>query len=192
MTKNSPDNEILVNEDSFAGNSLMQAVRKNDIETARSILKNDASQVNEPESIFGQTPMHIAANGGNIAMIDLLHGHGSALNETDGFGNSPLHYAAGEGKKEAIAFLLDKEVEINKTNQSGLTALDAATIEENKEAALLLLKRGGMVLEENKESLAALAETTLKLSCDKDGVKKYGLEGKFEKKVGSGGVSMML
>lgn len=193
MARDYPDNKKLVEADFIAGDALIKAVRKNEIETARSILENDASQVNEPESVFGQTPMHVAASNGNVDMMELLAVNGADVNVVDGFNeDTPLHYAAGQDNAEAIAFLLDKEAEINAANKSGQTALDIATLAGNKDIATLLLDRGGVVLADNKEQLEELTEKSLRLSSDKNGVEQYGLEGKFEKAIGSSDFSMML
>jgi hypothetical protein len=55
---------------------------------------------------LGETAVHIAAAAGNLAMLEMLLGHGADPNAEDHLRETPLHYAAMTGKAGSIRLLL--------------------------------------------------------------------------------------
>jgi ankyrin repeat protein len=57
-----------------------------------------------PVPSLHHTPLHIAAEAGDLAMMQLLVGHGAVLDVRDTAGSTPLHLAleaqVGEGGRE--------------------------------------------------------------------------------------------
>ena len=55
----------------------------------------------------GTTPLHMAADGGNVTCIQLLLDKGADINCRNFVGFSPLHFAAREGRDDAIKLFLE-------------------------------------------------------------------------------------
>ena len=53
----------------------------------------------------GWTPLHVAANEGNIAVARVLLAHGAEVNAQDNWGGTPLRLAADKGHKEVADLL---------------------------------------------------------------------------------------
>jgi ankyrin repeat protein len=93
------------------------------------------------------TPLYLAAEGGNVAMIQKLLAAGADPNQAVLSQNeTPLMFAARSGNVEAVRALLDKGAELEATDKlRGSTALLWAA-EQNQAAVLkLLLSRGANV-----------------------------------------------
>jgi ankyrin len=58
------------------------------------------------ESVIGRQPIHYAARGGQIDMIEFLAARGANLDAQDKYGFSPLHLASEIGQAEAVRTLL--------------------------------------------------------------------------------------
>ena len=50
----------------------------------------------------GRTPLHYAAEGGNIDVVKLLLEHGADPNVKNNFDETPLHYAAEGGHLDVV------------------------------------------------------------------------------------------
>ena len=56
---------------------------------------------------YGQTPLHLAAERGNLAVVRLLLGAGTSLEAYDQHGTAAIHLAAANGHAATVALLLD-------------------------------------------------------------------------------------
>jgi len=108
----------------------------------------------------GKTPLHLAAENGNLEFIKALKefsAKGGKLNlfrifqETrDQFGNLPVHLAASNGK---IEVLKEFPEEVNSKNGEGNTPLHKAVEKRQKEAVEFLLSAGADTEVENNYGL---------------------------------------
>ncbi|KZL84696.1 ankyrin repeat protein [Colletotrichum incanum] len=60
-----------------------------------------------------ETPLHLAAYRGNIAVIAMLLAHGADINATNSSGWSPLDIASKQGDLDVIKFLLEKGASVS-------------------------------------------------------------------------------
>ncbi|WP_375316005.1 ankyrin repeat domain-containing protein [Wolbachia endosymbiont (group A) of Colletes cunicularius] len=71
-------------------------------------------------SIAGKTPLHSAAEKGNLYLTaHLLLSEGADLNAQDEGGWTPLHYAAFSGNIDVVRFLIDQGADYNITDNEG-------------------------------------------------------------------------
>lgn len=80
-------------------------------ETARFLVSQGAQVA--VQDVSGWTPVILAANNDDIAMLEYLLDHGGSLDNHRG-GWGPLNYAAHHGKKKMVRHLLDKGVDPNR------------------------------------------------------------------------------
>jgi hemoglobin len=90
------------------------------------ILIRHGAEVNRPSGPEEQTPLHMAARRGNIAIARaLLHG-GAALEARDKKGETPLRRAVNCGHPEFVSLLLAHGADVNTRDKKGRTPLHAA------------------------------------------------------------------
>jgi len=77
----------------------------------------------------GKTPLHIAAQLGNIPITNFLLDYSADVDICDMQGNSPLHYASAYGHLEIIKTLLEAGCIHNGRNNEGFTASEFAFTE---------------------------------------------------------------
>ena len=92
------------------------------------------------EASAGHTPMHMAAQSGNINMLSLIYrgAHGATLlNQQDKHGDTPLHIAMRAGQAEAVEWLVETGADLTVTNVRGIAPLnDLAAFYQNPESYL--------------------------------------------------------
>ncbi len=82
----------------------------------------------------GRTPLHIAAESGNVQAMTNLLSAGAEVNvqvrsdekRSPEWGNTPLHLAARDGRVEAVKLLLERGALVNARSDLGATALHRA------------------------------------------------------------------
>lgn len=82
-------------------------------------------------NLRGRTPLHIAAERGNIDAVNLLVQYGAKIDAKDRNGDTPLHRAVYRGNvnEEMIELLFEKGVDLDARNRFGRTpAFVAATL----------------------------------------------------------------
>ncbi len=106
---------------------------------------------------FGETPLHIAAEGGDRDVAGLLIARGADVNASDSIrGDTPLHYAARHRAVAVAGVLLAHGADVNAPNRKGRTPLHAATVLGARAIAELLLDHGGDVNARDKRGRTAL------------------------------------
>jgi len=108
----------------------------------------------------GHTPVHLAADIGDVLMLDYLLQVLPEVNVyTDG-GDTPLHIASLHGHTDVVAFLLKKGADSNRANKHGNTALHLASVRGHISAMKTLMESNAQVNARNKEG-----NTPLHLVC---------------------------
>jgi len=90
----------------------------------------------------GRTPLHHAAQSGNMALCNLLLELGADVNESNVGGHIPLHFAAFSGHCEAIIALLEAGAGIDHQGLDGSVPLHFACGQGQLEAVRLLVAKG--------------------------------------------------
>ena len=104
-------------------------MRADDVETVDALLRAGA-KVRRP-SRLGVTPIYVAAENGNAAMLRRLLDAGADVNGTDATGDTLLMAAVRAGKRRCGRTLLDGGAQVNAAEpEVGHTALMWAVREE--------------------------------------------------------------
>ncbi len=121
---------------------LQLAITSKKGECASCLLEHGAD-IKRPNS-KGFLPIHIAAEVGSAALVELLLDHGASANEPSiGAGILPLQFAAQQGALEVVTLLLDRGALVDqKDEEHGCTALRFACQRGHYEVAQVLIKRG--------------------------------------------------
>jgi ankyrin repeat protein len=100
----------------------------------------DLSDVNQL-GVFGDAPIHVAANRGRTDEITALLEGGADVNASGELGNTPLHEAVMQNRIEAVKLLLKRGADPQRLNHFGGSPLDAARARQNRR--LIRLLEGG-------------------------------------------------
>jgi len=112
---------------------LMIAALKGHTDLVRKLIARDAD-VNKT----GWTPLHYAATGGHLAIIELLLESNAYIDAESPNGTTPLMMAAHYGSPAAVRLLLESGADPSLKNQLGLTAVDFALRGNRPDAAKLI------------------------------------------------------
>jgi hemoglobin len=105
------------------------------------ILIRHGADVNTARGPESQTPLHMAARRGNIAVARVLLNSGAALEARDKKGETPLRRAVNCGHPEFVSLLLAHGADVNTRAKQGRTPLQAA----RRADMLALLREHGAV-----------------------------------------------
>lgn len=104
--------------------------------------KPNASKVQQHE----WTPLHTAADAGNVAAIERIAKFQPALIDAPEVGDhTPLHVAVASGQRDAVTCLLQNGANLEAHDVCGWTPLHMAVGNNRKEIIELLLTRGADV-----------------------------------------------
>jgi ankyrin repeat protein len=112
---------------------LMMAALKGHTALAKELVKRGAD-VNKP----GWAPLHYAATGGHLEMMELLLEHHAFIDAESPNGTTPLMMAAQYGSVQAVKLLLEAGADTDMKNKLGLTAIDFANRSGRAEVAGLI------------------------------------------------------
>jgi hypothetical protein len=143
------------------------------LEALRFLLNEAGADVNQRETAYGQTALHLAASKGHVEVVELLLGAGADCLALDNAGGwSAVHAAARGGHDETIAFLLERgPVDyVNTRAANGDTPLHRAAYWGHVSTVRTLLHAGGNRLLRNAEGKDVLA-----LACRGPGVAMLGV-----------------
>jgi ankyrin repeat protein len=88
------------------------------------------------------TPLHCAAEQGDIEQVQLLIANGADINSRDQYGQTPLERAAFAGHIKVVELLIAKGAEVNTKNQSGRTPLHVSALRGYRDIAQSLIATG--------------------------------------------------
>jgi uncharacterized protein len=109
---------------------LMMACLKGQTDMVKKLISRDAD-INKT----GWTPLHYAATGGHVVIIELLLDQHAYIDAESPNGTTPLMMAAHYGSPAAVKVLLEAGADPTLKNQLGLTAIDFANRAGRQDAA---------------------------------------------------------
>ena len=117
------------------------------------LIKKNAALANTQDD-QGRTPLQLAIEGQQLAIVELLMPHVEVANFTLSNGSTFLHWAAQQGAAEVVQRLLASGADATKPDAQGRTAWEVAI------AANQLLVADAMVSEENVDELPMPADAS--------------------------------
>jgi ankyrin repeat protein len=106
--------------------------------------------------IFGQTPLHYAAQNEHEAVVKVLLEKRADINTASKDGWTPLYMASKEGHIEVVKLLLEKGADINTATNNGWTPLFIASQNGHAEVVKLLLEKGVNIYTASKDGWTPL------------------------------------
>jgi len=139
-----------INDDMF------MAAQEGDVEKVSQLLEKGADVNYKDKTVFGHTPMTIAAAWGYTNVVRLLLDHGASVDQQDDGGSTALHRAASTARSEMVKLLLDRGADVNRRDKIGRTPLFFATFRKSppENARLLLTKGADVNARDNKGETA--------------------------------------
>src|SRR6266850_4817966 len=128
-------------------NNLPVETESAEIKRIQAMIKESPDLINAKETGSGTTPLHRAAQNGQLSVVEFLLSHGADIDPKDMAygGQTPLHYAVEAGHKAVAEVLLNKGASINATDGSGSTPLHLAADRGFRTVVELLLAHGADV-----------------------------------------------
>jgi len=96
------------------------------------------------------SPLHWAAKGGQLKIVEMLVGRGARVHTTNMGDDTPLHLAAAHGNREVAQLLLRQKADVNFVNEHGNSALHYACFWGYAGLAEDLVQAGALVGVQNK------------------------------------------
>ena len=129
--------------DSHYRTALHWVANKHDKKTLKTLLgaKRNTPLVIDAEEEGGWTPLQIAAESGDVAIIRELLKAGADINHTNLEGFTALMIAAANGQSAVVEELLEKKADVNVVNKEGKTALMEAIDAGSLESVQAILSR---------------------------------------------------
>jgi ankyrin repeat protein len=101
-----------------------------------------SSETDIPPSPLGETPLHWAARGGDLQVIQLLAQKGAKINAQDALGNTPLHIASDTGNLNGVKALLSIGAAVDIVNEKGQAPIHLAASSGKIEILEALKEKG--------------------------------------------------
>ncbi len=113
----------------------------------------------EVQDELGRTPLHLAAEAGDLSKINLLcDDYNANIEAQDNFGYTPIFFATQSGKLNVVSLLLYYGANINAQDMYGSTPLHCAAQEGNLDMIQLLLSRCARISSQPLRSINLLSE----------------------------------
>ena len=119
------------------------ATRKGNLPAVRRMLER-GSPVDERTLESRKTPLHVAAQFGQLSAIKCLMEFKADLEARTVFNRTPLHLAAAQGHIVVVEHLLDCKADATARTPDGETPLDLCRKYGYKEVETLLQRRAGL------------------------------------------------
>jgi len=109
-----------------------------------------------------RTPLHRAARGGQVQVMQFLLEKGADINARDEYEWTPLHMAAEANKPEAVKFLIDRKADLSARDSDLRTALHRAAEHNSVDAIKVLLEAAPATLIPAGDSTGMTAKAVAK------------------------------
>jgi len=101
----------------LASAEIHEAAHSGNLERVKALLESQPELL-EARADNGGTPLHYAAYGIQIEMMDFLLKKGADINAKDNERDTPLVWVVANGKKDSAVYLLEKGADISLTDSS--------------------------------------------------------------------------
>ncbi|PIK35762.1 putative transient receptor potential cation channel subfamily A member 1-like, partial [Apostichopus japonicus] len=145
-------------------NCLHLAVEMDHVEFVKMLLRHvNSVNIINATSKMEWTPLHYAAENGNVEIMRCLLDAGANLTCKDHQVKSPLHIAASHGKLKFTAAALHEQPDtINESDRRGMTPLLLASKHGHHHVVRYLLKTGADISSRNSHEMTALSLAAMK------------------------------
>ncbi len=126
-------------DDTSTGMALFRAAATGDVEKVRKMIKSNPKELNFKNS-KGQTPLHVGAHRGHLAVVKVLIDEKAPLEQKDEDGNTALIFAVWGKEPEIVEYLLTRGCDVNNANKQGMTPLHSAAAKGHRKCAEILVK----------------------------------------------------
>lgn len=109
---------------------LVWSIKNGDLEQVKEAVASKSVDVNAP--IDGRSPIHYAADYGQLEVLEFLLSEGADLNVLDKHGISAILAAIWEGHSDCVKLMLTKGASKTGTTPDGTSYLEAAEKEDIK------------------------------------------------------------
>jgi ankyrin repeat protein len=116
-----------------------------EVKRIQALIKDSPDLINAAEAGTGNTPLHRAAEAGQLMVAQFLLNNGADTEAKSQSGRTPLHRAAAAGHKAMVELLLSKHANVKATDKDGLTPLHLAAENGYRSVAESLLAHGAAV-----------------------------------------------
>jgi len=143
---------IIVTVSAAVGGPIHDAIENGDLSQVQAIVADNPDQVNEKDP-GNNTPLHLAAIGGNKDIVEFLIESGADINMGDNENSPPVVNAALGGHFEIVKLMLDKGASPTLADDNDMTPLHFAAMGGDTRIIELLLARGADVDAGNRNGL---------------------------------------
>ncbi|GIY30595.1 hypothetical protein CDAR_461182, partial [Caerostris darwini] len=134
---------------------LHTAIRLNFVNVAK-VLSEKETNVDANLSSFGRASLHVAAEVGDITLVNILIEKKADINFKTELGHTPLVLAVQKGHLEVVRTLISKKAEINAKDVFGYTPLHFASGKGREDVVKLLLDHEANLSAFNDDNFCAL------------------------------------
>jgi len=120
---------------------IFRSVQRGDIRGIEYILSKNGAAVEFKDKVYGNTPLHLAAEKGNLLVVEKLLDYGADMKAKNKSGDTPLHLAAEKGNLLIVNLLLENGADFEFKNERGETPLDRASRFHKTASVEYLLER---------------------------------------------------
>lgn len=121
---------------------LFTAVTQGKVDVAETILQKKPELINQRELGLGETALHRAVLGEDMAMIDFLLQKGASTTHANHFGRTVLHYAAMGGNLRHVVRLIEAGSDVFALDVRGSTPLHEAAAADAADVYQYLINLG--------------------------------------------------
>ncbi|HUV31363.1 MAG TPA: ankyrin repeat domain-containing protein [Acidobacteriota bacterium] len=131
---------LLLTQSAFT-KTIFEAVKEGDSTSVAQLLRQDADLVRQFDDRHC-SPLHHAASGGKMAIVNQLIAGGAAIDAKDSDGETPLHWASYNGRTEVVELLISLGTSVDIVSNDGITPLHYAINRGHEEVVMSLIANG--------------------------------------------------